>query len=696
MKLFFYDKFWDAFLQLNKTTQKKVVDFQRKFKDNPKSAAIHLEPISTFRDPSLRTARIDDKYRAIIKAPATGDAYYLLWVDNHDEAMDWAANKLFQWNEHTQSIQVFSAPEVVEKAIDKALPGVTTTEAGLFDAWPDAQLLNIAVPEVLLPSVRKILSLNDLEKLEPYLPADAFENLFYLTDGANIELLMAEMQEGRSEAATAEEQAQSRNNQRSFVELTDDQLFNEALSGTLQKWKYYLHPSQRRLVDANFNGPVKVSGGAGTGKTVVALHRLKYLTAQSSAADKPILFTTFTKALTENLKELAQDLDIPANKIWIENIDALAFGLVRQHQLVEENARVFGLNAVKNAEDVWEEMLESELIGYDKAFLMKEYEDVVLLNNVQTFEQYLQTSRIGRSKALSRRQRKEVWDLLETLKTYKAERHYYYKEEIYNLLYNYLTAKPFHPFNACIVDELQDFSNVELRVIRAMVAEKPNDLFLVGDPLQKIYDKKINFSKVGILVRGKRSKRLRLNYRTTEEIKKAAMSILQNCTFDNFDGEAEDKSGYVSLYHGHYPQYALFKTKEEETDFIGQAIQQLMQQGYRYADVCVASRTKDGIKDIKSYLHRLKIPYFEIKGDRQGIRLLTLHGLKGLEFKHVFLTDVNDRTCPKLPAEFDQWEPAEKDTYLKSERALLYVAFTRAIENVQLTGIGQKSTLIGI
>lgn len=696
MKLFFYDKFWDAFLQLNKTTQKKVVDFQRKFKDNPKSAAIHLEPISTFRDPSLRTARIDDKYRAIIKAPATGDAYYLLWVDNHDEAMDWAANKLFQWNEHTQSIQVFSAPEVVEKAIDKALPDVTTTEEGLFDAWPDAQLLNIAVPEVLLPSVRKILSLNDLEKLEPYLPADAFENLFYLTDGANIELLMAEMQEGRSEAATAEEQAQSRNNQRSFVELTDDQLFNEALSGTLQKWKYYLHPSQRRLVDGNFNGPVKVSGGAGTGKTVVALHRLKYLTAQSSAADKPILFTTFTKALTENLKELAQDLDIPANKIWIENIDALAFGLVRQHQLVEENARVFGLNAVKNAEDVWEEMLESELIGYDKAFLMKEYEDVVLLNNVQTFEQYLQTSRIGRSKALSRRQRKEVWDLLETLKTYKAERHYYYKEEIYNLLYNYLTAKSLHPFNACIVDELQDFSNVELRVIRAMVAKKPNDLFLVGDPLQKIYDKKINFSKVGIQVRGKRSKRLRLNYRTTEEIKKAAMSILQNCTFDNFDGEAEDKSGYVSLYHGLYPQYALFKTKEEETDFIGQAIQQLMQQGYRYADVCVASRTKDGIKDIKSYLHRLKIPYFETKGDRQGIRLLTLHGLKGLEFKHVFLTDVNDRTCPKLPTEFDQWEPAEKDTYLKSERALLYVAFTRAIENVQLTGIGQKSTLVGI
>jgi hypothetical protein len=696
MKLLFYDKFWDAFIGLGKNTQKKVIDFQRKFRDNPKSAAIHLEPISTFKDPSLRTARIDDKYRAIIKVPSSGDAYYLIWVDNHDEAMDWAANKVFEWNEHTQSMQVFTAPEIVERKLEAGILGLESRELGLFDQVTNEQLLGVAVPEVLLPSVRKIRSLSDLEKLEPFLPADAFENLFYLADGADVNLLMAEIAEGKLESASPEEQAGSINNQRSFIELTDDQFFDDVLTGTLHKWKYYLHPSQRRLVDATFNGPVKVSGGAGTGKTVVALHRLKYLATQIPLGAKPILFTTFTKSLTENLKELAADLSIPADRIRIENIDSMAFNLLKQYKLVDDNTRVFGLNSAKKAEEVWEELLASELIGYDKSFLMQEFEDVVLLNNVTSFAEYLQTSRIGRGKALSRRQRKEVWDLIEKFKSYKETYRYYYKEEVYNQLYNYLVASGSYEFEGAVVDELQDFSNVELRLIRALVTEKPNDLFLVGDPLQKIYERKVNFSKSGINIKGKRSKRLRINYRTTEEIKRCALAIIWDCAFDDFDGGEEEKAGYVSLYHGQKPKYLVFKTKEDEIQSIHERLDSLISNGYQYSDICVASRTKDGVKEIKSFLHKRGIPYFESvgetkKGDRQGLRVLTFHSMKGLEFKHVFLTDVNTRTLPKLPSDFGVWDESDKESYLKSERALLYVAITRAIESVQLTGIGQRS-----
>lgn len=701
MKLLFYDKFWDAFIVLGKNTQKKVIDFQRKFRDNPKSSAIHLEPISTFKDPSLRTARIDDKYRAIIKVPSSGDAYYLIWVDNHDEAMDWAANKMFEWNEHTQSMQVFTAPEIVERKLEETTGAARITETGLFDHAQDEQLLDIAVPEVLLPSVRKIKTLSDLERLEPFLPADAFENLFYLADGADIKLLVAETAEGKLDLSSPDEQVGSINNQRSFIELTDDQFFDDVLSGTLHKWKYYLHPSQRRMVDATFNGPVKVSGGAGTGKTVVALHRLKYLAMQPTTSTKPILFTTFTKSLTENLRELATDLSIPAARIKIENIDSLAFNLLQQYKLVDESTRVFGLNSVKKAEELWEELLESELIGYDKSFLMKEFEEVVLLNNVTSFEEYLRTSRIGRGKALSRRQRKEVWDLIEKFRDYKSTYAYYYKEEVYNLLYNHLIASGNYEFDGGIVDELQDFSNVELRLIRALVAEKPNDLFLVGDPLQKIYDQKINFSKSGINIRGKRSKRLRINYRTTEEIKRCALAIIQDCAFDDFDGEEEEKAGYVSLYHGKQPQYNVFKTKEEEIQSIYGQIDNLISGGYQYSDICVASRTKEGVKDMKTFLHKLNVPYFESvsgtkKGDSQGVRVLTFHSMKGLEFKQVFLSDVNSRTLPKLPVNFNAWDALEKEIYLKSERALLYVAFTRAIESVLVTGIGQKSEWIKI
>jgi superfamily I DNA/RNA helicase len=566
----------------------------------------------------------------------------------------------------------------------------------LFEECTDEQLFKVAIPEVLLPSVRKIKSLADLEKLEPFLPADAFENLFYLADGANIDLLIAETEEGKLAESSPEEKTGSINNQRSFIELTDDQFLDDIQSGTLHKWKYYLHPSQRRLVDAHFNGPVKVSGGAGTGKTVVALHRLKYLASLPALSTKPILFTTFTKSLTENLKDLAQDLAIPADRIRIENMDALAFGLLKKYQLIDDSTRIFGLNSVKKAAEVWEEMLESELIGYDKSFLMREYEDVVLLNNVRTFEEYLRTSRVGRGKALSRRQRKEVWDLLEKFRQIKEDSAYYYKEEVYNLLYNYLTENGLLEFGAIIVDELQDFSNVELRLIRALVEEKPNDLFLVGDPLQKIYDRKISFSKVGIQIRGKRSRRLRINYRTTEEIKRCAVSIIQECAFDDFDGEEEARAGYVSLYHGQSPQYLVYRAKEEEIEAIYSQIKACIANGSQHADICVASRTRDGVKEMKSYLHKLNIPYFETttdakKGSRQGIRLLTFHSMKGLEFRHVFLMDINSRTLPLLPAAYASWEEAEKEAYLRSEKALMYVACTRAVQTVQISGIGNKS-----
>lgn len=697
MKLLFYDKCWDAFIDLGKNTQKKVVEFQKKFKENPKSAGIHLEPISTFQDSSLRTARIDGKYRAIIKVPDTGDTYYLMWVGNHDEAMDWATNKTFAWNEHTQSMQVFSSPDIVEKTIETEIPEFRPDEPNLFDRCSDEQLLRIAVPEVLVPSVRKIRSLTDLEKLEPFLPADAFENLFYLADGADIELLIVETEEGKvDQQSSPEEQAGSINNQRSFLELSDDQFLDDIMSGIAHKWKYYLHPSQRRLVSSQFNGPVKVSGGAGTGKTVVALHRLKYLTAQPAVSDKPILFTTFTKSLTANLKDLAREMAIPLERIRIENIDSLAFGLLKQYRLMDESTRVFGLNSVKKAGEVWEEMLESELIGYDKSFLMREFEDVLLLNNVQSFEEYLRTSRIGRGKALTRRQRKEVWDLMEKFKSYKAHYSYFYKEEVYNLLYNHLTLTETYEFEGGIVDELQDFSNVELRLIRALVAEKPNDLFLVGDPLQKIYDRKLSFSKVGINIRGKRSRRLRINYRTTEEIKRCAVAIIQSCSFDDFDGQEEEKGGYVSLYHGQRPRYTAYKTREEEVESIYQHLKNLVAAGNHYTDICIASRTRNGVKEIKSFMHRLKVPYFETsptdnKGDQKGIRILTFHGMKGLEFKHVVLMDVNARTLPLLPADFSQWETTEQEGYNRSERALLYVAFTRSIETVFITGVGQKS-----
>jgi len=700
MKLLFYDKFFDSLIDLPRGIQKKVVDFQKKFRENSKSAGIHLEPILSFKDGSLRSARIDQTYRAIIKVPELGETYFLLWVDHHDRAYEWATNKVFQWNENTQSMQVFTAPEVLEKEIKPDQETQTKDFKKLFSHYSDGELLKVGVPEVLLPSIRIIENLDGLEKIEKFLPQDTFENLFYLADGASIEQLIFEIEEGKTEAVSKEEQLGSINNQRSFIELTDDELFNEILEGNLKKWKYYLHPSQRKLVNGTFTGTVKVSGGAGTGKTVAALHRMKFL-AQNKKDGEKILFTTYTRALTENLKKLAIELEIDMKGITISNIDALAFDLVRDLSLIKHDYKVFGIHSIRNPEEIWEEILSPELSAFDQEFLSREYDDVVLYHDVKDLGEYLKAPRIGRGKAISRTQRKDIWNLVEKYNKAKANYRYYHKEELYNLLVNFLKTNDTKAFDYVLVDELQDFSNVELRVIRSLVPEKANDLFLVGDPLQKIYDKRINFSQAGINIRGKKSRRLRINYRTTEEIKKLALAIINDEHYDNFDGQEEEKGGYVSLFHGKQPQYTVFHSKNQETDFVIREIELLLEGGYKAEEITISSRTKNGLKDFKSAFHLKNIPYTEYEhgskvGHQDGVNLLTFHNIKGLEFKQVFLVDINNRTCPKYFEAYDTFSDSEKSAYLKNEKSLLYVAVSRAIQRVELTGIGKKSDLIKI
>jgi superfamily I DNA/RNA helicase len=704
MKLVLYDKCWDAILKLPKTIQKKVPEFLQKFRENPTSAAIHLEPISTFRDSSLRTARIDQKYRAIIRVPETGDVFHLLWIDNHDEAMDWAKSKIFSWNENTQSYQIFTAPESIEEEVaEKPQPQEPGT-SGFLAGYSDEELEKIGVPGPLLPSVRQMETLADLEAMEKYLPVEAFENLFYLFDGEHIQRIIEEVEEGKVASADFDAQTQSANNQRSFFELTGDKVLNEMLSGELQKWKIYLHPSQRALVTGNFKGAVKVTGGAGTGKTVAALHRAKFLLEKDMGrGGKRILFTTFTKSLTRNLENELPGLRIDRSQIELTNIDRFAVEEAKRLGLIGQQAMVLDyFTDARKSEDIWEEVLDQELSEFDVHFLDAEWKNVILFNNIQSEEDYYRASRTGQGKRISRKDKMQIWKLVERYQARKKEHSYFDRLEVFNLLYNYYQGQLEKPYGHVIADEIQDFSNVELRLLRALVEEKPNDLFLVGDPLQSIYDRSINFSKAGINVRGRRSRRLKINYRTTEEIKRLAVATVRNLPFDDFDGEEERKNGYVSLRHGPRPEYLVFRGKGEEMDFILDKMRQYTDAGsIELSDICVGVRTRDGVRDIRSKLHRENIPYYDITtnagtGDpASGVRLSTFHNMKGLEFKVVFLVDVNQRTLPYHPGAYYHWDEAAKEEHDRRELALMYVAMTRAMHELWVTGVGERSGVMG-
>ncbi|MDD4534344.1 MAG: 3'-5' exonuclease [Prevotella sp.] len=694
MRLFLSDTFYEAVLSLPKKIQSKVIAFQKKFRENNAANGIHLEPIAQFKDNALRSARVDDNYRAIIGVLGD-DTYHLLYVGTHEDAYSWGMRKRFAWNEHTQSCQLITVTES-EEVVSKASPD--SAENAFFKDVTDEKLLAIGVPQELLGKVRSIQTLDDLDPLDDMLPNDAYENIFNLMDGENIDDIIADIESGRAKAN--EDKLLSDNNKRRFVELTDDDELQRIIDKDMDIWQLFLHPSQRKLVNADYKGTMKVSGGAGTGKTVAALHRMKYLTSNPNTN---VLFTTYTRTLKENLEGLVQKMEINRSRYVLNNIDQVLIECARQYH-IKEGFKILDYSGDEESLKLWREVLETEVTEFDEHFLYDEYIDVIVYFGNADARSYMMQQRVGRTKALSRKQRIEIWKLVEKYVALKQERKYVDRLELFNETTNYLNEHNVRPFTNVIADEFQDFSNPELKFLRALVAEGRNDLFLTGDPMQRIYSgRKINFSAAGINVRGVRSRRLKINYRTTEPIKRVAVSIIKGQTYDDMDGGTESTKGYVSLIHGgEKPQYVMVSNATEEVTQVAEWIEACKNAGISLKDICIAAPSMGLMKELQTRLHTDGTAYKVLKGTSKqgasdGVSLCTFHSLKGLEFKAVILMGVNERNVPSKATEaypFNGMDALEKKEYLSSKRSLLYVAITRARGLAYMVGYGEPCGLV--
>jgi hypothetical protein len=292
-------EFLDAYARIPRAQQRKVREFTEKFRANPTSASINYEKIHGVRDEKVRTVRIDQKYRAVVLHPEQGDVYVLVWVDNHDEAMAWAARKNFDINPVTGALQVVGVDEA-ERAV---IPGGGDGRSpGLLDRFEDDVLLSFAVPSILLPAVRAVRTPEEMLAMCRHIPAEAAEALVWLAEGippAEVrEAVPAPTRRGRFDPADLAAALTHPDSRRRFVTLHSDDELATILDAPLEKWRIFLHPSQDRLVTRPFNGPARVLGGAGTGKTVVAMHRARHLarTLCSAPGDR-VLFTTYTANL---------------------------------------------------------------------------------------------------------------------------------------------------------------------------------------------------------------------------------------------------------------------------------------------------------------------------------------------------------------------------------------------------------------
>lgn len=694
--------FLTSYSRISKDKQNQVKEFIEKFKSDPRSPGLNYETLTNVKDKNLRSVRVNRQYRAIILKPATGNIYMLLWVDNHDDAYAWAQNRKFEIHPDTGALQVIE----VSHEIEAPAPIIAEKKPGLFDSIRDRELLKLGIPLDLLPLVRSIDSEEALEAEDSKIPEEAYEALYLLAAGYSIEDVYREVVAPQAseivDAQNFEVALNQPDSQRRFAFVEDDTELREILTAPLERWRVFLHPSQRKIVQMQANGPVRVLGGAGTGKTVVAMHRAKWLAENVfNGSNDRILFTTFTRNLAtdirENLTRLCP-LDV-TRRIEVINIDNWVSYFLKQngyeYEIVfEQRWRELWENAVNMADDA---------LGLSEQFYRDEWEHVIQQQGISNLSAYQRASRTGRGQALGRRDRAKVWPVFEE---YRAQLNDHHFKELVDAVRDSRhileTRGDVLPYKSIIVDEAQDMSAEVFRLIRQMIPsseEAPaNDIFITGDAHQRIYNHKIVLSHCGINIRG-RGRKLRVNYRTTEETRRWAINLLKGHQFDDLDDGVDDQAGYRSLMHGPRPLIKTHETFAEEIKSISSKILALAKEDVKDIDICLVARTHDLLGQYEGALRSLDIETFRVHrnvADQRkvpGVRLATMHRVKGLEFEHVIIAGVNEGVVPLPQAIMNENEHEKAESEVR-ERSLLYVAATRAKQSVMIGAFGIPSEFI--
>lgn len=686
--------FFNSFAALPKSKQKKAMEFLSKFRSNPEANGFNYEKIQNAADPNMRSVRIDDTYRAILIREEGTNVYLLLWVDHHDAAYDWAVKKRCVLNHSTGSIQVYETQAPVVESSASTVPD----EKPLFASISDDILKKLGVPEDLVGFVRALTE-SCFDNAKDKLPRDAYEALDYVRVGIDPKEVIAELY-GDTDAGKSGDMASALQNpitKMQFYIAEGEEDLKAMMNAPLEMWRVYLHPSQRRIVRKEYKGPVRILGGAGTGKTVVAMHRAKELASHCLGNDK-ILFTTFTENLAADIQENLRKICTPdvMKHIEVVNLDQWVNRYLRAHDYPYTIA--YG----KTIEDMWgkAETFTGEDFDLPEGFFQEEWETIVQAQNIQTVAEYVKAARPGRGIRLDRKTRMRVWKVFDEYRALMDADKVCDSACAMNECAQLLTSGPeVRLYSSVIVDEGQDFGPSAYRLLRAIAGkERTNDLFIVGDTHQRIYKNKVILSRCGINVRG-RSGKLRMNYRTTEEIRRSAMNVLSGLSFDDLDEGIDDEKGYISLSHGIKPVVTTYSTQDQEAEALVKTIQEQTGAGIDPREICVVARTNALVDEYKKYLTAAGIACFEIKRQqaddrsRMGVRLATMHRVKGLEFTVVFIVGATKNNLP-LKSAVNRTDPTEREAAMVGERCLLYVAMTRAKKMVSISTYGSLSPFL--
>jgi superfamily I DNA/RNA helicase len=666
---------------------------------NPAHPSLKMHRLDKVRDKNFWSARVNDDVRLIVHR--TENSCLLCFVDHHDAAYAWAERRKLTVHPTTGAAQMVVLKEtvqevVVRKYVEEAQPSRTKTLPLLANA-PDSELLSYGVPQEWLEPVRSATE-DDVLDLVGNLPEEAREAVLSLATGVRPEKATVAQAAKALPPEIAEVKAFTHPDaQRRFRTVSNREELERALDAPWEKWAVFLHPAQRALVERDFNGPARVTGSAGTGKTVVALHRAVHL-AEAYPTSR-VLLTTFSDVLASALQNKLRLL-IGSRPRLGEQIEVLPIAAMARRLYESNLAYQFGPAKLADSADVRELLRTTAATkgqtAFTQRFLIAEWEQVVDAWQLKTWELYRDVPRLGRRTRLREPQREALWQIFARVIDQLAARSEMTESEMFSRLAKHYAEGAAPPFDYAVVDEAQDISQAELRCLGALGSGRPNALFFAGDSGQRIFQQPFSWKSLGVDVRG-RSTNLKVNYRTSHQIREHADRLLDREVTDA-DGNVEDRRGTVSVFNGPSPEVVEAENEAAEQGVVANWLTARGNEGIRPEEMVIFVRSAAQLNRAEAAAKAAGLKFRRL--DRRmelvpgSLPISTMHLAKGLEFRAVAVMACDEDVLPGQGRIEAASDPAEIEEIYNSERQLLYVACTRARDRLLITSAGTASEFL--
>jgi len=680
------DTFTDSLARLTGDEQKAVKTTAFDLQLNPANPGMSFHKLDKAKDKNFWSVRVNKDIRLIVHK--TQSSLLLCYVDHHDKAYDWAGRRKLETHPKTGAAQFVEIRETVQEIIvpsyvSPAKPKRSTGKKALFALVTDDILLGYGVPTEWLFDVRAATE-DTLFALADHLPSEAAEALLELATGGKPRV---------HQLGTPGNPFEHPDAQRRFRVMANVQELQRAFDYPWEKWTVFLHPEQRQWVERDYNGPARVSGSAGTGKTIVALHRAVYLARKNP--DARVLLTTFSdtlaNALHTKLKRLISNEPRLGERIDVHSLDSIGMRLYKSQV---GPAKVASRDVIR--ELVKEASAAVTGHKFSLQFLLMEWEQIVDAWQLVTWEAYRDVARLGRKTRLAEAQRKVLWSIFERIRAGMKKQSMITHADLFTTLAASMAKSKKPPFDFAIVDEAQDISIAHVRFFAALGAERPNALFFAGDLGQRIFQQPFSWKALGVDLRG-RSRTLHVNYRTSHQIRTQADRLL-GPTIADVDGNKEDRSDTVSVFNGPPPTIRELKNEKEEAKSVSSWMKDHAKAGVLPHEFGLFVRSDAPLERAKAAAREAGMP-FKILDERVEtasghISISTMHLAKGLEFRAVVVMACDDEIIPLQERIETVGDDADLQEVYDTERHLLYVACTRARDHLLVTSVKPASEFL--